>query len=62
VNSLLTGDSSGSTPTGTGTFKLDYLRLNAAAGVVSVPEPSTLALGGVVGAAMLAAIKRVRRR
>jgi hypothetical protein len=62
VNSLLTGDSSGSTPTGTGTFKVDYLRLNTAAGVVSVPEPSTLVLGGVAGAAMLVMMKRVRRR
>ncbi len=62
ANSLVTGDVSGSTPTGSGTFKIDYLRLNTAAGVVSVPEPSTLALAGVAGAALRAAMKRTRRR
>jgi len=60
ANSLVTGDVSGSTPTGSGTFKVDYLRLDTAAGVVVVPEPSTLALAGVAGVALMM-IRRARR-
>lgn len=51
---LVMGDGSGSTPTGTGSFQLDYWNINTAAGPITlVPEPSSalltasFALGGV---------------
>lgn len=56
ANILLVGDDSGSTPTGYGSMRLDYLTINTAAGVI--PEPSSTVL--VMLAGSMAVMRRKR--
>lgn len=63
VNTLLLGDSTGSTPTGTGSMQVDFLRVSRASGAtpphpIAVPEPAAAA--GLAGLAALgcAALRR----
>lgn len=66
-NFLLFGDGSGSTPTGTGSFTVDFLRINVEAGAIPLPptSPSSVPESGSMLAlfgAALVGLTYLRRR